>query len=119
VDESGDRLGGVLESCGNSICLQENFGGGSEQRPVRLDGGGDLRPEAGLARGGEVEQGVTRHQREPRVAVGGLLAGLDHDARRFEFDQGVVGLALVHRDVNDQAGRVQVVQEGIDFTAKL
>jgi len=48
-----------------------------------------------------------------------LLAGLDHDAHRFEFDQGVVGTGLFHRDVDDQAGRVQVVQEGIDLTAKL
>ena len=64
-------------------------------------------------------QGVAGDEGEAGVAVGGLLTGLDDDARRFEFDQGVVGLALVHRDVDEQAGRVLVVQEGVDLTAKL
>ena len=31
----------------------------------------------------------------------------------------MVGLALVHRDVDEQAGRVQVVEQGVDLTAKL
>src|SRR5208283_983635 len=55
-------------------------------------------------------QGIAGDEREPAVAAGGLLAGLDHDTRRFEFDEGMVGLSLVHRDVDDQAGWVYVVQ---------
>ena len=64
-------------------------------------------------------QRIAGDQREAGVAVGGLLTGLDDDARRFEFDEGVVGVALVHRNVDEQAGRVLVVQEGVDLTAKL
>ena len=96
VDEPSDRLGGVLESCGNSICLQENFGGGGEQRRVRLDGGGDLRPEAGLARGGEVEQVSVRtfqkgffdmSEQRPLQAREGLHLG-DRAGDEIELSQG-------------------------------
>ena len=58
----------------------------------------------------EGTQGVACDQREAGVAVGGLLTGLDDDPSRLKLNQGVVGLALVHRDVDDQAGRVLVVQ---------
>ena len=64
-------------------------------------------------------QGVAGDQGQPGVAVRRLLAGLHDDARRFEFDQGVVGLGLVHRDVDDQPGRLEVVQQGVDLSPQL
>jgi hypothetical protein len=48
-----------------------------------------------------------------------LLAGLHNDARCLELDQGVVGLGLVLRDVDDQPGRLEAVQEGVDLATEL
>ena len=64
-------------------------------------------------------QGVAGDDGEPGVAVGRLLAGLHDDARRFEFDQGVVRLGLVHGNVDDQPGRFVVVEEGVDLPPQL
>ena len=37
----------------------------------------------------------------------------------FQFDQGVVGPGLVHRDVDDQPGRLEVVQQVVDLVSQL
>ena len=67
----------------------------------------------------DVLEGVAGDQGEPGVALGGLLAGLHDHARRFEFDQGVVGVGLVDRDVDDQPGWLEVVQQRVDLTPQL
>ncbi len=64
-------------------------------------------------------QGIAGDEGEASVPARWLLSRLDDDTRRFEFGEGVVGLALVHRDVDEQAGRLHVVEQGIDLTSKL
>ena len=56
LDEPWESLGGILECLGDPIGFKEHLGDGGEECPVSLEGGGDLRPEAGLAGGSQVEQ---------------------------------------------------------------
>ncbi len=67
----------------------------------------------------EGTQGVARDEGEASIAGGGLLTGLDDDACCVEFSESVICLTLVHWDVNEQAGRVLVIQKGVDLTPKL
>lgn len=47
-------------------------------------------------------QRIARHDRQARVPLRRLLARLDHHTSRFEFDQRVVRVGLVLRDIHHQ-----------------
>ena len=67
-----------------------------------LDLGGVIVAQEGL-------QGVAGDDREPGVAGGRLLAGLHDDPGDLQLDEGVAGVRLVERDVDDQPGRLRAL----------
>ena len=77
-----------------------------------LDFGGGLLTQDGL-------QGVSGDDCQTGVAVGRLLSWLHHHARCLQFNQGVVGLGLIHRHVNQQPGWLKVVQQRVDLVPQL
>jgi hypothetical protein len=59
-------------------------------------------------------QRVASNNGQSGIPVRGLLAWLEDDASRFQLNKGIVGVALLLRHINNQSGRLLVIEQRVN-----
>ncbi len=60
-------------------------------------------------------EGIAGHDRQPGITSRGLLPGLHDDAGEVELDEGALGFRAFNRHVDDQPGRLPIVEQVVDL----